>query len=303
MFCTNCGQGINDGALFCPNCGQKQAETNNSSATYPPSAQAAGAPIYTTQPQVPPYVPPMATQKKKHGCLTAFIIVMVILALAAGAVYFLVPGLLRPYDLGIKSTREAYARSMEKLGITKDTAPVSGTADDYKITYGASHAVDTALTSEEITSFFNENRPPYYAVKDVQVRINEDGSIEASGRLDTSYVFNVMLNGQYSKQDAQAALPMLGLIPDKINIYFKATGGVDNNLIQGLNVESFSVMGIGLPQSLITSAEPFITQVLDVYIATQCAKGGSSIDSLEVNNGKLDFNGSLPSSITRIPLH
>lgn len=303
MFCTNCGQGINDGALFCPNCGQKQAEIISSSVTQPPSAQAAGAPVYTTQPQVPPYAPPMATQKKKHGCLTALIIVIVILALAAAAVYFLVPGLLRPYDLGIKSTREAYERSMEKMGISKDTSPVSGTADDYKITYGASHAVDTALTSEEITSFFNENRPPYYAVKDVQVRINGDGSIEASGRLDTSYVFNKMLYGQYSKQDAQSALPMLGLIPDNVNIYFKVTGGVEDNQVHGLNVESVSVMGIGLPQSLIASAEPFVTQVLDIYIAKECARVGASIESVDVSNGKLDFNGSLPSSITRIPLH
>lgn len=298
MFCTNCGQKINDSDLFCPDCGHKQTETISSSASQAPYTVAAGAPVFMSQPQVQSYT----AQKKKHGCLTAFIIVIIILALAAAAVYFLIPGLLRPYDLGIKSTREAYERAMEKMSITKDTSPATGAADDYKITYGAPHAIDTALTSEELTSFFNENRPPYYAVKDVQVRVNADGSIEASGKLDTSYVFNEMLNGQFTKQDAQAALPTLGLIPDNVNIYFKVAGGVEDNQVHGLNVEAISVMGIGLPQSLITSAEPFVTQVLDIYIAKECARVGASIESLELNNGKLDFYGSLPSSVTRIPL-
>lgn len=303
MFCNNCGQNISDGTVFCPNCGQKQTETSNSVVSQAPQhatpSQAPTAPVINAQPYA---AYPTSKPKKKHGCLTAFIIVLAVIIIGAAATYFLLPGLSRPADLGIKSTREAYESAMEKLNITKDMAPESGAADEYLITYGALQDVDTGLTSEELTSFFNENRPSYYAVKDVQVRVNDDGSIEASGKLDTSYVFDKMLGGQYTKEDAKSALPMLGLIPDNVNIYFKIDGSIEDNQVQGLNVESAKVMGIPIPESLMRSAMPFITQTLDNYIGSECNRVGAFVDSLEVNDGQITFNGSLPSSIDRTPI-
>lgn len=300
MFCINCGQNIPDSTVFCPNCGQKQKEAATNTAPQAPIYQAPAAPIKTQPSGTQSYQP--AKPKKKRGCLTAFLIVLVLLIAGAAGVYFFLPGLSKPVDLGVRSTREAYESAMKKLDITKDKSPASGTAEDYTITYGSPQEVDTTLSSEELTSFFNENRPPYYAVQNVQVRVNDDGSIEASATLDTSYVFNQMLGGQYSKQDAQSALPMLGLIPDKVNIYFKAAGGVDDNQVTGLSVDSVSVMGITIPSALIDDNMSFITSALDTYISSECSRVGAYIDSVEANNGNIDFLGSLPSSVERTPV-
>lgn len=306
MFCINCGQQMNDGTVFCPNCGQKQTETSSSAVSQAPQfavpTPASTVPVMNAQPVTQPYSAyPTAKPKKKHGCLTAFIIVLAVIIIGAATVFFLLPGLARPADLGIKPTREAYASAMDKLDITKDAAPASGAADEYLTTYGALQNVEASLTSEELTSFFNENRPSYYAVKDVQVRVNDDGSIEASGKLNTSYVFNDMLGGQYTKEDAQSALPMLGLIPDNVNVYFKLDGSIEDNQVQGLNIESVKVMGIPVPEALINSAMPFINTTLDNYISTACHKSGAHVESLDVNDGQMNFKGSLPSSIDRIP--
>lgn len=308
MFCINCGQNIKEGSVFCPSCGQKQTENSNSAVSQA-QTQVPAAPVTNTQystsqaPQAQPYQAyPTVKPKKKHGCLTAFIIFLAVILIGAAAVYFLLPGLSGPADLGIKSSREAYESALEKLDITKDVSPVGGRADDYIITYGAPQVVDAGLTSEELTSFFNENRPDYYAVKNVQVRVNDDGTIEASGSLDTSYVFNNMLYGQYSKEDAKSALPMLGLIPDDVNFYFKVAGSVVDNQVQGIDIESVKVMGIGIPSSLISSALPFITQTLDNYIGNECSRVGAYVERAEVSNGRLAFNGSLPSSIERTPV-
>jgi hypothetical protein len=157
---------------------------------------------------------PIRPRKKRRGLTVFFIILLVLLAGAAG-VYFLLPGLSRPIDLGIKSTREGYENVMDKLGIRKDEAPKVGSADDYTVTYGEPRRAEALLTSGELTSFFNENRPPYYALKNVQLRINDDGTLEASGNLETAYIFDEVLGGQYSKEDARAALPMLGLLLTK----------------------------------------------------------------------------------------
>jgi hypothetical protein len=292
MYCVNCGHKIDDGTPFCPDCGTKQT-------------QSAGAPIpppLNRQPQSQQFsAVPVAGPKKRHGCLTALIIGVVVVLLAAAALYFFVPGLLRPIDLGIRSSREGYLSAMSKLGVEKDESPKSGTAESFSITYGPPQDVSTGLNSEELTSFFNENRPPYYAVKNVQVRINGDGTIEAAGTLDTRYVFSQILAGQYTKQDAQKELPMLGLIPDNVNVYFKLSGSVEDNQVQGLDVDGVKVMGIAIPQSLIDDNSAFIVDTLDSYISRECARVGASVEHLGVSDGKLDFIGSLPSTITRTP--
>jgi uncharacterized Zn finger protein (UPF0148 family) len=302
MFCIKCGQSIPDGTVFCPNCGQQQTGTSGSAAPQAYTYQQPAAQVMSPPPQPQAYQAyPAAKPKKKRGCLTAFLIVLAVVIIGAAGVYFLLPGMSKPVDLGIRSSREAYESALKKLAIIKDKSPAKGAADDYSIIYGEPHDVDTSLTSEELTSFFNENRPPYYAVKNVQVRINDDGSIEASATLDTSYVFNEMLGSQYSKKDAQSALPMLGLIPKSVNIYFKAEGGVENNQVEGLSVDAVTVMGIPIPQSLIGDNLSFITNTLDSYIANECSKVGAYISSVEADNGTIDIQGSVPSSIERIP--
>lgn len=337
MFCKNCGNKLQDNAAFCPSCGQKtQSAQNpaqpaapvNTSATpmtqtqAVPAQQAVPLQYATTemhQPQIQnPYQhqhtytpqpnqyasPPVGKVKKKHGCLTALFVVLGIIIAAAVAVYILVPGLLRPYDLAVKSSPEAYQSALAKLQMSKDIAPTEGEADDYVVVYGPYQSVSTALTSEEVTSFFNENRPDYFAVKNVQVRINEDGSIEASANIDVNYIFNKILNGQYTREDAQSALPMLGLLPNNVNFYFKVYGGVVDNQVQGLYIDEVSVMGITIPENLVSSqtAMSFVTTTLNGYIARTNAESGASYDLIQVNGGSLDFVGDIPSSVSRIPV-
>ena len=313
MFCKDCGKELRDEAVFCPNCGKKQVDEQQTEnvfgtedARQPQNQQPSG--VYGSQQPAQAYQSGQpgypVKPKKRHGCLIALLVFLGILAAAVVAVYFLVPGLLRPYDLGVSSSREAYESGLYKLQMTKDVSPETGEAGDYYVSFGSPQPVSTSLTDEEITSFFNENRPDYFAVKDVQVRVNEDGSIEASANLDTTYAFNQVLNGAYSREDAKSALPMLGLLPNHVNFYFKAYGSVVNNQIQGLSIEDVSVMGITIPDSLVGSqtANSFIASTLNDYIARMNAQSGSNYERIQASGGDMDFVGSVPSSVTRIPI-
>ena len=51
--------------------------------------------------------------------------------------------------------------------IKRTPPPSSGAPEDYKYTYGELKEIKTGLTSEELTSFLNYNRPKYYALKKV----------------------------------------------------------------------------------------------------------------------------------------
>jgi len=315
MFCKNCGQQIPDNATFCPKCGQtaqtSAPKTAPAAAPAPPPVyQPQQAPAYQPQ-QTPVYQPQpvyqaqpaaVAVKPKKHGGLITLLIIIIVLLAGFIAVTLFVPGMVLPVNLGVKSTYEDYQTAMNKLGLTKDTAPDTGTALDYRVSYSGSHEVNEDLTSDELTSYINENRPPYFAVKDVQIRINEDGTIEASGKLDTSYVFEQVLDGDYTMEDAKRALPMLGLIPANVNLYAKFSGAVVNNHIEDLDVDSISVMGITIPGDMIESNEYFIVDTLDNFIARSNAKSGADIDLITVEDGKLNVKGTLPSYIERIPL-
>lgn len=306
MFCPNCGQTLEDNANFCLNCGTK---TGGLTPQFPPpepqQAQTYNQNYGAQQPPPPP--PPSSypnKQRKRPGCLIALLVFIGIISAVALSVYFLVPGFFKPHDLGIKTSEQAYASALQKLSLTKDKAPQKGVAEDYKYVYGAPKAVDTALSSEEITSFLNVNRPDYYALKNAQVKINPDNTIEAAAGLDVSYVFNNILQGRYNKDDAKKALPMLGLLPDNVNIYFKFGGEIKSNKVEQLSIHKASVMGIPIPESLVNSADAkkFVKDNIGGYIERTAARQTARYDSIKVDKGKLIFKGQVPSSLSRTPV-
>lgn len=302
MFCQNCGQGFENNVGFCPNCGAKMKGEYPQSPLSQPVQPA--QPVYNTGQYVPQQSFKPMKKKKRSGCLTSLLVLIGLLCAIALSAYFLLPGLFKPHDLGIKTSSKSYESSMKKLNFTKDKAPTTGEAEDYKYTYGKPQAVDTSLSSEELTSFFNTNRPDYYALKNVQIKINPDNTIEAAATLDVSYVFGNILDGKYSREDAQKALPMLGLLPNNINIYCKASGGIKDNKLNQLSIHNVSVMGIPIPESYVSSsdAKQFINTNIGGYLERVTAKSNTRFDLLQVNNGNLAIKGQIPSSISRIPV-
>ncbi len=238
---------------------------------------------------------------KRHKTL---LVIICLVCIVAASVYFFLPGLFRSYNLGVQSSETAYMSAMQKFSMTKDQSPVQGKSEDYEYVYGKPQAVDTLLDSEEITSFFNVNRPSYYALENVQVRVNSDGTIEASATIDTDYVFSNILNGKYTREDVKRELPMLGLLPGKVNIYSKISCRIVNNKLEELDIQKAGIMGIGIPESLINSsnATTFIKDTIGGYLEKTTTKSNVRYESVEVKDGKLVIKGQIPSSITRIAL-
>lgn len=277
MICSNCGKQLPENSAFCRECGFRQTPVVQQNNTLQP-------------------------KKKRSGCLTAIAVIVIVAVAAFAGIYLLMPGLLKPYDLGVKSSAASYERATEKLKMSKDTVSAQAKPGAYSIAYGEPHKVDTALSSEEVTSFLNENRPSYYALKNVQIRINDDDTVDASATVDTSYIFQEVFSDRYTKEDAKKALPMLGLLPGKIRVQCTIDGAIRDNQIERLNLSDVSVMGIPLPKTLLASPQSgnFIQSTLDGYIARSAAKSGASFDMLQVENGMLQFEGALPSSISHV---
>lgn len=332
MYCKECGSSVNDDALFCTECGanMRSDEQPMTQPAFVPEqpvpAQPAGTqyqqpiqPQYQqpVQPQYqqqiqPQYQQPVQPQyqqaagkpakpKKRHGCLTFLLGFLAAIVLVGMAVYVFIPGLLRPYNLGVATTQSAYDSALKKLGYTKDASPTAGAAESYASIFGQPHPLDTALTSEEITSFLGWNRPPYYAVKKPQFRINADGTIDFSGRVNTDYIFNNILNGKYTREQAIEKVPMLKFLPANINLTCNFTGSVVNNTVKNLSLNKVGLNGIPVPKSLIQSSEVslFLEEALSGFITRSNEKSKTNYELIEVQNGKLVMKGQFPSSLIR----
>lgn len=238
--------------------------------------------------------------KKKKKFLKKLLIFIIVVAIIIVSLGFLFPGLLWPRSLGIKYTKADYDSIMNKLDYVKDISPTKGDRDNYTYTYGDLKTINVEFTSEEITAFLNENRPDYFAVKNVQVRINKDGSIEASGQANVDYFLNEVLGGKYSKAEIEKEIPALGLLPKYVNLYVKATGSIVNNK-SSISISGASVQGVSIPSKYINNeANSTISNGVDNLMSKYSASSKAKFTSLKIEDGKLKFNGSVPSSLTRI---
>jgi len=240
-------------------------------------------------------------KKIKKSLLKGFLITISAIVLVVVVLGFAFPGLIWTKSLGVTYTQTDYNSIMDKLNYTKDDAPTGDSKDLYNYIYGPANSVDTEFTSEELTAFFNENRPSYYPLKNVQVKINEDGTIELSASANVDYFLNDVLGGKYTREQIESEIPTLGILPDNVNIYVKFAGSVTQN-ISYINVKALAVQGVTISESYFstTSAANIISAGVNDFITKSNAETGSSYESIKVENGVLKFKGSVPSSLERV---
>lgn len=322
MFCMNCGNELSQGDKFCQSCGSK-VELPPQTEQAPPSPEPPPEPNQVPPPSAPPVPPPgqvyyapppgqvyaphpqqsqpAKKPKKKLGCLIALISGLLIVGLIVVLIIVLLPGLFGPKNLGIKTSKKAYESAVAKLNYTKDKAPTKGNPEDYVYAYGEVTDVDTTLTSEEITSFFNYNRPKYYALKKVQVRVNRDNTVEFSGAIETKYFLDKIIGDKYSEEEIKKAFPMINSLPKSVNIYAKAAGEIQDNQAMGFAFKDIEIMGFGMPDSLYKTdkAKEAISNLLNDALEFFTEKTQGTFSSIKVVDGELQINGQLPSSLTR----
>lgn len=246
-------------------------------------------------------VEPFKKPKMKGHFFRNLFIFLIVASFVVIGFGFLFPGLLWTKSLGVTYTKQDYNSMMTKLAYVKDAVPAGGSQNQYNYLYGKTTHVEVDFTSAEITSFFNENRPDYYAIKNVQVRVNEDGTIEATGSANVDYFLNEVLGGNYSKDQIKERVPMLGMLPSKVNLYLNFSGSVTNNQ-SSVTINNVAVQGITIPANYIQSSEAVrvVTDGLNKIMQKYNTSAGSNFARIAVENGKVVFKGDVPSSLERV---
>jgi len=227
--------------------------------------------------------------------LTLFLLIIITPVLIGG--YFgLVPGVSalfgsnKPRDLGVSPSAEALSSGNQKTGVALAALPAD-TSMEQSLQYVGSHEVEMTLTSAEITSMANNSKWAYSPISAVQVRINPDGSAEASGLIDFNAAVNYAKALGVSSSDIDKALSKYPVPRTKFPFYLKGTGHVANNQIS-LDLTSVELARIPVPVGIVKELTPGATSFVESkYLGEGKAV---SIDTLENRSGQVYFKGTVP---------
>lgn len=154
---------------------------------------------------------------------------------------------------------------------------------------GRSVAVRTSFSSQEVTAMLKTGNWNTWPVMDTQVRINPDGSAEASGTLLIGLVTNFAGRAGYSRNDVQKALDILH-VKSNIPFYVKGTGSITNNQVS-INVQKAELGRLPVPGVLINQHQGDVNGFVQNGISRM---PDVKINSLKAENGQVTFDGKLP---------
>ncbi|MHB1150725.1 MAG: zinc ribbon domain-containing protein [Eubacteriales bacterium] len=301
MLCKKCGKDLPENVKFCPSCGHR---------------------IYETI----PYAETEKVIKRKNILLITFLLIILILAGTVIYLTFFKPGSTETPDItditditdntGISEQTEsdepeittiegAYESALGKLKLKTDAAPKTGKAEDYNNIYGEVNKIDTTLTEQELTALSNYNRPSYNAVKNVQIQINPDNTVNFSADIDKNYFIDDVLSKNDDSNKIAQSFPLLIFMPNTVNVTCTMSAEIEDNKTSDFNVTKATVMGIGIPESMYSTPE-MKTQIitsLNSYLAENTEKTGAYFDTIKVQDGELIVKGDIPSSLTREPVN
>lgn len=210
--------------------------------------------------------------KKQSNVLMIVGGVILILILIVGYLGF-IPGLSDlmgsgPKDLGVRYTQADYQSALAKMPgqINKNTEYACFTC-----TYKSSGSipVNTAFTQEELTAFINHLNSKKGPLKNAQLRLNADGSVELSGRGTE------------------------GLISTPIYAKGRLVGTSSRGATIVIDDANAGKIGISKDAGQKAADE------LISYLFSQ--NPGLTIDSLAIKDGAVDFEGTVPQNVEGDP--
>lgn len=197
--------------------------------------------------------------------------------------------LLGPKDLGVRYTQEDYERISEAIGgervYPEDMREDDDIFQDYILNYSLPKAYNLEITAEEMGAIIEEILPPAFPIKDLQMIIHDDDTVEVSCRAN----IEVLVNQFFSDVVDQIPIPL----PDKANIYIKGRLETING-VSVVDIQDAKIGSISVPDKYLTKESQItIARYADRF---QTAAPGVVIRSLRFDNNKIHFDGDFPDS-------
>jgi len=220
-----------------------------------------------------------------------FLMLVTIVALVGG--YFnLIPkaatfmGTNRSKDLGITYNEGDVKKLSEKSGITSTTLlPTSEIP-----TYSGSKELEISLNSKDLTAWARDKGWKNYPVKNAQIKINNNGSVEASAIIVTDKLAKWISSTGGNAKIVETIKSKLPVKLSELPVYAKGTAQVTNNEVT-INFDKVSVANIPVPGNLLSDNKDYIESFIEErmkYVS------GLYVESLKFESGEMQFKGTVP---------
>ena len=197
-----------------------------------------------------------------------------------------------PKDLGVRYTAQDFKNVQAIMGGNLQVLPADTPSNNSIQYFGLKH-VSVSFSNEELTAIANNGKWKYRPTRDVQIKISPNGTVEMSGIIIKDNVGTVAQVYGYTADDLKSAESAIGFIPGNPTFYVKGTASVVNNQIS-INIDELQIGKIDA-KNLITSDQA--QSIIDNGISNV---PGLNIQSLTFSDGKLNFNGTMPESVSRV---
>lgn len=209
----------------------------------------------------------------------------------------LVPGLSkvvgadRPRDLGVRPTEQEFAAVLKRIGFTLQNQPAATLPGSFRKSYQGKMEVDQALTESELSALLTFNHVSWWPLSDVQLKVHEDGTIEASLSLVTR-------NIPWEQVPAGILSQLPDKLPEQVPIYLKGRLEPVGPSRFTTEIERLEVGRLALPASILSQEnQRHFTNFINDRAA---GINGFTVESLQYAEGRLHFKGTFPESFTRV---
>lgn len=203
----------------------------------------------------------------------------------------------KPLDLGVVYTSSDLANANSKLGVS--IKPLPPTEDGYNsLSRSGEKHVTASFTSAELSALFNDHSQKwkYYPIKDIQVKIANDGTVELSGVLLVNR-FGGLADALEIPEGARSQVrPYLSYISSDPSIYIKGSLSVANGVVQS-NVEAVQVGKLSVPVDQIQSFQ----SVFKDFIQDRADGRVIHINSASFSGGRVNIDVIIPEEVGLTP--
>lgn len=236
---------------------------------------------------------------KKFLISLSLTIVILLLVIGGIAAYFgFIPGISNTFvkrvDLGIENNPQLSLDLREKSGV-QFNIPKEKLPTDKEVIYEGVLNIDESLTSEQVTSILNIVKTEFSSIpfSNVQIRINKDGTAEASFDLDIETTIKEAKKLGYTDEEIEKGKRYLGVLGDSVYIYTKLSFDIENNELT-VNPYTFRIQNLNVPSAITKLVAETGSNAIEDRLKQV---PNLSIDSLTQVEDRLNFKGTIPQSL------
>jgi hypothetical protein len=200
-------------------------------------------------------------------------------------------------DLGVTYTSADLTSANAKLNVIFKTLPPtdSGAAS---LTRTGQKQLIASFTSAELTALLNDHSQKwkYYPIKDIQVKISNDGVIEMSGILQADRFTGFADAVQVRESSRSQVRPYLYAVSSNPSIYMKGNLSIANNIVQ-TEIQSIEVGRLSVSGDQINSYKG----ALDSFIQDRANGRIIKINSASFKNGQVNVDAMIPQELGLTP--